>query len=288
MNRFGLFSAAGLLAGGVLLSAQSTAIPAPRRGGGDSVTGAFEGWYYNPDGSRSFLVGYYNRNSQQELDIPVGPNNRIEPGGPDMGQPTHFLAGRQWGMFVVNAPKEFKPADSYVWTIVANGQSTSIPLRLTPDYVMSPFAEIAVGNTPPVLKFDPAGKPVQGPLAMLSTAPTLTATAATPLPLQVWVTDDMKYTSGTNAPPTGSRSPVTVRWTKYRGPGVVTFDKARPELQKLPGGTAPFSGKADTTAKFAEPGDYVLHVTGNDYSGDGGGGFGCCWTTSLIKVSVKP
>ena len=50
---------------------------------------------------------------------------------------------------------------------------------------------------------------------------------------------------------------------------------------------APFSGKADATAKFAEPGDYVLHVTGNDYSGDGGGGFGCCWTTSLVKVSVK-
>jgi hypothetical protein len=32
----------------------------------------------------------------------------------------------------------------------------------------------------------------------------------------------------------------------------------------------------------------VLHVTGNDYSGDGGGGFGCCWTTSLVKVAVKP
>ena len=288
MNRFGFLCAAGLLAGGVLLSGQSTSIPAPRRGGGDSVTGAFEGWYYNPDGSRSFLVGYYNRNSQQELDIPIGPNNRIEPGGPDMGQPTHFLSGRQWGMFAVNVPKEFKPADTYVWTVVANGQSTSIPLRLTPDYVMSPFSEIAVGNTPPVLKFDPAGTPVQGPLATLATAPSLTATAAAPLPLHVWVTDDMKYTSGTNAPPTGTRSPVSLRWTKYRGPGAVTFDKARPELQKLTGGAAPFNGKADATAKFAEPGDYVLHVTGNDYSGDGGGGFGCCWTTSLVKVSVKP
>ena len=69
MNRFGFLCAAGLVAGGVLLSGQSTAVPAPRRGAGDSVTGAYEGWYYNPDGSRSFLVGYYNRNSQQELDI---------------------------------------------------------------------------------------------------------------------------------------------------------------------------------------------------------------------------
>jgi hypothetical protein len=287
VNRFGTLCAAGLLAGGVFVSAQSTAIPAPRRGAGDSITGAYEGWYYNPDGSRSFLVGYYNRNSQQELDIPVGPNNRIEPGGPDMGQPTHFLAGRQWGMFMVPAPKEFKPTDSYVWTIVANGQSTSIPLRVKPDYVMSPFAEIAVGNTPPALKFDPSGKSFQGPLATLATAVSMEATVGTPLPLHVTLSDDMKFTSGTNAPPPGSRAPVSLRWTKYRGPGDVTFDKARPEIQKV-AGAAPFNGKADATAKFSAPGDYVLHATGNDYSGDGGGGFGCCWTTSLVKVAVKP
>jgi hypothetical protein len=286
VNRFGLLCAAGLLAGGVLLSGQ-TAVPTPRRGAGDSVTGAYEGWYYNPDGSRSFLVGYYNRNSQQELDIPIGPNNRIEPGGPDQGQPTHFLPGRQWGMFIVNAPKEFKPTDSYVWTIVANGQSTSIPLRLHPDYVMSPFTEAAVGNTPPVLKFDPAGKTVQGPLASTATATAMTATVGTPLPLTIWASDDMKYTSGTNAPPPGARTPVTARWSKYRGPGKVTFDKARPELEKM-AGSAAFNGKGTSTATFSEPGDYVLHMTVNDYSGDGGQGFGCCWTTSLVKVAVKP
>ncbi len=287
MNRFGILCAAGLVAGGVFLSAQSTAIPAPRRGAGDSVTAAYEGWFYNPDGSRSFLVGYYNRNSQQELDIPVGPNNRIEPGGPDMGQPTHFLTGRQWGMFILPAPKDFKPTDSLTWTIVANGQSTSIPFRLHNDYVMSPLSEIAVGNTPPVLKFDPAGRMFQGPLATMSSATSMTATTAAPLALDLLASDDMKYTSGTNAPPSGSRAPVTVRVTKYRGPGAVTFDKARPELEKLPGG-APFNGKATVHAKFAEPGDYVLHVTGNDYSGDGGGGFGCCWSTALVKVAVKP
>src|SRR5271165_2409074 len=73
----------------------------PKHDSGQSVTAAFEGWYKNPDGSFSILLGYYNRNLKQELDIPVGPNNRIEasgpgaPGGPDQGQPTHFLPGRQ-------------------------------------------------------------------------------------------------------------------------------------------------------------------------------------------------
>ena len=292
MNRLGLLCAASLVAGGVFVSAtfvsaQRIAIPEPRRGSGDSITGAFEGWYYNPDGSRAFLIGYYNRNSRQEIDIPIGPNNHIDPGGPDMGQPTHFLIGRQWGMFTVQVPREFKPDDSYVWTIVANGQTTSIPLRLKPDYVMSPFSEIAVGNTPPVIKFDQNGKTIQGPIATLAGAPTRTATVGQPLELPLFVTDDMKYTNGTSAPLTRERAPVTLRWTMYRGPAAVTFDKARPDVTKVSQGEGMFSGKATTTAKFTAAGDYVLHVTANDYSGDGGGGFGCCWTTGLVKVSVK-
>jgi hypothetical protein len=291
VNRFGKLSAAGaiimaMIAGGVILSAQ--AIPEPRRGFGDSVTGAYEGWFYQPDGSRAFLVGYYNRNSREEVDIPIGPNNHIDPGGPDMGQPTHFLTGRQWGMFIVPTPKTFKVTDSFVWTIVANGESTSIPLRTTPDYVMSPFSEIAVGNTPPVVKFDPAGNTIQGPVGTLAMAPTLTGSVSAPVPLVVWASDDQKYTSGTSAPLSQQRSPVTMTWSKYRGPGNVTFDKAKPAVEKLPTGPLKFNGKATATAKFSEPGDYVLHLSTNDYSGDGGGGFGCCWTTSVVKVTVKP
>jgi hypothetical protein len=280
-----------MIAGGVFLSAvaaqQPASLPEPRRGAGDSVTPAFEGWFYNPDGSRSFLIGYYNRNSRQEIDIPIGPNNRIEPGGPDMGQPTHFLPGRQWGMFVLPVPREFKPTDSITWTIVANGQSVTIPFRLHPDYVMSPLTEIAVGNTPPVLRFEPNGKTFQGPLATLASAPSKTASVATPLPIEVWLSDDMKFTSGTSAPPSSARQPVSMSLSKYRGPGKVTFEKPKPAVEKQAAGSAPFNGKASTTAKFSEPGDYVLHLIGNDYSGEGGGGFGCCWTTALLKVSVK-
>jgi hypothetical protein len=286
VKRLATLFAAGALAGGVFLSGQS--MPEPRRGFGASVTGAFEGWYYNEDGSRNFLVGYYNRNSTQELDVPIGPGNRIEPGGPDRGQPTHFLPGRQWGMFTVPVPKDFKDQDTITWTITANGQTTSIPLRVHPDYVMSPFKEIAVGNTPPVVRFEPGGTPTQGPLALLEKAPARTATVSAPLAVTVWAADDMKYTNGTSAPLTGNRPAVVVRWSKYRGPGAVTFDKPRPELEKLEGGANPFNGKATTTAKFSAPGDYVLHVIANDYSGDGGGGFGCCWTTAVVKVAVTP
>ena len=63
-----------------------------------------------------------------------------------------------------------------------------------------------------------------------------------------------------------------------------------PEVAKAERGDSnlPFSGKAATTATFSQPGEYVLHVTANDYSGEGGGGFQCCWTSGQVKVSVQP
>ena len=50
---------------------------------------------------------------------------------------------------------------------------------------------------------------------------------------------------------------------------------------------AAFSGKAATTATFSQPGEYVLRVVANDWSGDGGRGFQCCWTNAQVKVQVK-
>ena len=95
---------------------------------GSSVTGAFEGWYYGKDANTYALVGYFNRNTKQEFDIPIGPNNRIEPGGPDLGQPTHFLPGRQWGVFSVRLPKDLG-TKKLTWTIVANGYTNAITLQ---------------------------------------------------------------------------------------------------------------------------------------------------------------
>src|SRR6202051_5326271 len=60
----------------------------PLHTSGQNVTAAYEGWFKNPDGSFSMLFGYFNRNLQEELDIPVGDSNRIEPGPPDTGPPT--------------------------------------------------------------------------------------------------------------------------------------------------------------------------------------------------------
>lgn len=273
-----------LLACGVLASAQRLPSEPPRQFG-SSITPAYEGWFDNPDGSHSFLVGYLNRNSTQALDIPIGPNNSIEPGGPDMGQPTHFLPGRQFGMFIITVPKEFTPQQRLTWTIVANGQPMSIPLRMNVDYKVSPFLAANDKNTPPLLRFDEKGPTAQGPIAK---AFTRSATVSAPLPLTVWGTEDEKYSSGTNAPLKKPPPAITLNWSKYRGPGEVTFDKPSAPMEKLPGSGTPFSGKGVATATFSAPGEYILHLTANDSSGEGGGGEVCCWTTVVLKVSVTP
>ena len=73
--------AAMIPAGHAGLSAQQL-LTGPPHDSGQSVTGVFEGWFHNQDGSFSLLFGYYNRNLKQEPDIPIGVDNRIDPGGP--------------------------------------------------------------------------------------------------------------------------------------------------------------------------------------------------------------
>src|SRR5678815_2134707 len=116
-----------LLFGAVLACAQSLPLE-PTHETGANVTGAFEGWYKTPDGSFNLVLGYFNRNTKQELDVPIGPNNRIEPGGPDLGQPTHFLTGRQRGVFALKLPKDLG-SKKLVWTIVSNGFTNTITVQ---------------------------------------------------------------------------------------------------------------------------------------------------------------
>jgi hypothetical protein len=270
-----------LIASAVYLPAQTQLPVEPPHDSGQSVTAAYEGWFPNPDGSISLLFGYFNRNLKQELDIPVGPENRVEPGGPDQGQPTHFLTRRQWGVFTVTVPKDFG-AKKLTWTLVANGKTTQIPGSLDPLWELAPFKD-ATGNTPPFVGFQESGPFVQGPRGQSTS---LSTTVANPLTLSVWVADDANVIPGATRPPTPA---VSLSWSKFRGPGSVTFAKDKPAIENAEA-NAPvksFTGKALTTATFSEPGEYVLRVVANDWSGDGGRGFQCCWTNAQVKVSVK-
>jgi hypothetical protein len=322
---FGLLAVATAASGALLVAAPQP--PAPQGGigqtpsplpltqsvreRGSSVTPAYEGWYYEKDGSIRLLVGYFNRNLKQEFDIPVGPNNRIEPGGPDLGQPTHFSPGRGWGVLSIPVPKDFGDK-KLTWTIVANGFTNAITLHTKADYVVEPYEDAANRNTPPKLRFKENGDAVAGPPKGI--AEKYTATVGAPLTIPLWVVDEG---AKVNVPePTGRGRgrgrggdaaaggrggpaippefqpppPLAITWSKYRGPGDVKFDNAKPKIEtddtpNRPAGTV--SGKATVNVTFSAPGDYILRVEGNDSTGAGGGGFQCCWTNAHVGVTVK-
>src|SRR5690242_17453322 len=104
-----------------LASAQPTAIPQTKFVSGQNVVPYFEGWIHNKDGSFDLVFGYFNRNWEQELAIPPGPDNLVEPGGPDRGQPTFFLPRRQGWVYRVRVPSDFGKG-VVTWTIRANGK----------------------------------------------------------------------------------------------------------------------------------------------------------------------
>lgn len=250
----------------------------PPRERGASITPAYEGWFTNPDGSTSMLIGYFNRNSKEALDIPVGPNNRIEPGPADQGQPTYFEIGRQWGVFVLKVPKDLG-TKAITWTIVANGETQTIPFTLNKGYPISPYKELGMGNQPPVLAFSLGGAKVTGPPIAVST--NLTGTVNQPVAVSVWVEDPKAPGAGEG----GGRgffsaTVATISLHKFRGPGKVTFDKARVPVNKQ-------GEQISVAATFDTAGEYLLRVQANDESGEGGGGFQCCWTNTYVKVTVR-
>src|SRR5216684_8744346 len=100
---------------------------------GQSMSPAFEGWWENDDGSFSLFFGYMNSNWSQEFDIPVGPENNLEPGGPDQGQPTHFYPRRNPFLFTVRIPKDFGSRE-LIWTLTSNGKTEHAYASLKTDY----------------------------------------------------------------------------------------------------------------------------------------------------------
>jgi hypothetical protein len=152
---------------------------------GQNVAPAYEGWEQDADGSKWFVFGYMNRNWVEEIDLPPGPDNTITPGGPDLGQPTHFLPRRNRFVFRVAVPKNFSEKDEMIWTLTAHGTTEKAWATLRPDYLLdnvvkaSETGALGAGtsspevrsNQPPAVKVESANT-----VAKVGQSLTLTAT----------------------------------------------------------------------------------------------------------------
>jgi len=119
---------------GAAAAAQIPFQPGWKYRSGQNVVPAFEGWERNADGSFDMIFGYYNRNYEETLDIPVGPGNSLEPGGPDQGQPTFFLPARHRFFFRVRVPKDWTAAKKLTWTLTSHGRTERANGVLLPEW----------------------------------------------------------------------------------------------------------------------------------------------------------
>ena len=157
---------------------------------GQNIAPAYEGWEQDPDGTKWFVFGYMNRNWVEEIDIPPGPNNTIMPGGPDLGQPTHFLPRRNRFLFRVAVPKNFTEKDELIWTLTAHGVTEKAWATLRPDYILDNVVKASETGALGAGTSNPEVRSNQRPTVKVEGATTLSAKVGQPLTLTAVVKDD--------------------------------------------------------------------------------------------------
>jgi hypothetical protein len=157
---------------------------------GQNASPAFEGWERNADGSFNFVFGYMNRNWEEELHVPIGPDNNIEPGGPDRGQPTRLLPRRNRFVFRVRVPSNWGAEQELVWTLTTKGKTEKAYASLRQDYfiddvvIASETGALGAGSSSPEVRANKA------PQLRIEGDKTRTVKVGEPLALAAWVTDD--------------------------------------------------------------------------------------------------
>jgi hypothetical protein len=260
---------------------------------GRNVAVAYEGWEKNPDGSFNLVFGYFNRNWVEQPVVPIGPDNNVEPGGSDQGQPTRFFPRRNRFVFRVRVPSDFGKKE-VVWTLTVHGKTERAYATLHPDYILESqiLQRNYAGLTPPGMHQNTP------PVVTVEGAHNRVVKAGEPLTLVASVRDDgIPKPRATTKPIQGSEPGyhpalgLRASWFVYRGhPEKVTFEpeqfKVYPDYKNnspwTPGWVPPpfpADGKFPVKVTFGEPGTYVLQVLAHD------GGFG---VTESVNVTVNP
>ena len=288
----------------------------PNRPSGEAVAPFLEGWYANPDGTYTLSLGYFNLNTEETIEIPLGPNNFIEPAEFDGMQPTYFPAptggaGRrspgynrhERGVFTVTVPAAYGDGqESIIWTLRVHEETHTLNARIGRKALELDYGPRAMGSVPPLLAFEEDGPQGQHPTG-ITLEESLATSVGRPLSMTVWVSDPsarLREALGELY----EEVPLRLTWFTHQGPvgADVVFDRMG-EPWRMPGAegdtedednlelyqhrVAPSRGQAIMTATFTEPGEYVLRVRADSWSAhDSSAGDQCCWTNGYVNVRV--
>jgi len=256
------------LALALIVMAPTSARTQMRYARGQNVAPAFEGWERNPDGTFNMVFGYLNRNYEEQVDIPIGPNNSVDLGGDDRGQPTHFYPRRQRFVFKVAVPKDWDKNRKVAWTLTSHGRTDVAKGWLQPEWELNQGV-YSENNGGGVLEEGNQAPVVEGRRAQTITLPsslTLKVSAIDDgLPKPPRRTPNAAIATAAAAPanpdPNNRRrrtQGLRIRWIQYRGPGKVTFDPDN--------APAVYGKPVDLTTKvsFSAPVTYLLRAIASD------------------------
>jgi hypothetical protein len=269
-----------LLAAGIAALLSLNMAAQTRYASGQDVVPVFEGWERNPDGTFNLVFGYMNRNYEEQVDIPIGPNNRIEPGPADQGQPEHFYRRRQQFMFKVKVPADFGKKD-VIWTLVHAGKTEKAYGSLLETSEIGNLTYQENRGGPGDMNYPE--EPNKAPTIEMVGSSLLTAKKGEPIAITVAVSDDGHPKPRVRRGPapevrrdsdgaimSGQReNPITqmvvklnpgatlgVTWTLWRGgPVGVDFEPMRSNV---------VDGKATTKVSFDKAGTYRLRAYADD------------------------
>ncbi len=286
---------------------------------GQNVAPAYEGWELDPDGTRHFVFGYMNRNWEEELDVPVGAENFLEPGPADQGQPTRFLPRRNRFVFRVPVPPGFTDTDEVVWTLVTKGKTEKAFGSLRLDYFIDNLVKASEQGALGAGTSDPVVRANEGPHLEVEGERQRNVRVGEPLELVAIARDDgvpeprprqslspVFTTSEGKAPgpnenlagqpplqvTVDSATGMRLSWYVYRGTGRVTFDPEQvkvwedsrtgansPWAPRWVAPPAPPGGRYLVRATFHQPGTFVLRCLTSD---------GALHVDSDLTITVAP
>ena len=264
---------------------------------GEEVAPMFNGWILNEDRSITMIFGFGNLNRTSDLDVPLGPNNKLEPAEFQGAQPTHFpvysrrgfVGIQERGAFAVTVPADMADTE-VVWTLSSNGKTWSVPGRATSAAYEMSAAEMASGSLKPAIRFsmdgpesvDPAGIHAEPQVAKVGQPVTLSALMQDRGVRDLYAGNDRLYV------------PLGTFWVMHQGP-------AKPEIE-----TAEISGReraekdagdpnknewteVSTQVTFMEPGEYLMRLRVDNFEApDSQFDNVCCWSNAYFPVTVNP
>ena len=268
---------------------------ATRKASGDLVAPMFNGWIKNEDGSVTLVYGFVNRNREEIVDIPLGPDNRLEPAQFDGVQPTHFpvysrggfVGLQERGVFAVTVPAEMAGTE-VVWTLNHAGHSYSVPGRATSSAYEMSRAPAAVGSLMPAIRFAMDGPESTDREGIY--APKVTAKVGTPVTLSAFA-QDRGERRGYDVE--SLYFPLGTEWILHQGPAVPKFENAKVSgRDRGETGEKSMSSSGDwtetrTQVTFTEPGDYVIRLRVDNFMApDSQFDNQCCWSNAYVPVTV--